>query len=338
MKNNNNLLFAVMFSICSLVGCGEPDINSTHVNFKESAAELPAVEPIIPSDYFIGRGDELEVFYYIDPDSSLSEYVIDTEDTLRIEFYYYPALNKTARVRPDGFITLSRVGDVKVVDMTPTVLTEKIMELYKPFLKRPTVTVEAVNFNVKLENLKAAVQTTSRGQSRQVTVRPDGKISLPYIDDITANNLTCMKLSRTIEQKYRRFVKNVSITTSVLNAHSNRAYIIGEIAKSDFYELPGAITLTQLVSQAGGFTLRANTHQIVLIRRSKDGQPDARLVDMDKIIGRGDITSDPIIRQYDVIFVPKTKISQAALVMNSIMSLIPARFSASYSLGGQDVE
>ena len=59
---------------------------------------------------------------------------------------------------------------------------------------------------------------------------------------------------------------------------------------------------------------------------------------MDKIIGRGDISSDPLIRQYDVIFVPRTKLSQTALVMDSIRNFIPVNFSTSYSLGGDRVE
>ena len=118
----------------------------------------------------------------------------------------------------------------------------------------------------------------------------------------------------------------------MLKARSNRAYIMGEVSSPNFYELLGPITLTQFIAGAGGFTDTANTHQIMLIRRTEDGRPNARLVDMNNIIGRGDMTADPIVRQYDVIFVPKTRLSQAALVMESIWKLIPLRFSTSYNL------
>ncbi|WPD24069.1 MAG: polysaccharide biosynthesis/export family protein [Candidatus Electrothrix scaldis] len=327
------LPFILILLSSLLVSCGEPKIDTHHVNFME----VPD-KPMIPADYLIGQGDELEVLYYIDPGSSISEYQIDTEDTLRIEFYYYPGLNKTVRVRPDGFITLARVGDVKALDRTPKSLAAHITDLYKTTLKKPVVTVEVIEFNVKVENLKAAVRTTTRGQSRQVLVRPDGKISLPYINDIKAKNKTCAELSQTVEKKYRKFVKNISITVAMLKAHSNRVYIMGEIEQASFYQLSGPRTLTQLIAEAGGFSSQANTHQIVLIRRGKDGKPTARLIDMDNIIGRGDMTSDPFIRQYDIIFVPKTKLSQAALVMDSIMNLIPVHFSASYSLGGEQIE
>ena len=328
-------LFFVTFSGLVIIGCGGPQISDQHTNF----VKTPPVEPMISTEYLIGVGDELEIMYYIDSGSASEEYLIDTEDTLLVNFDYYPKLNKEARVRPDGFITLPRIGDVKASGMKPQDLAKKITKLFEPFFTRPEITVEVTDFNVKVNNLKNAITTTTRGESKQVTVRPDGKISLPYVHDIPAKDLTCEELSQVLTEEYRKFVKNVSLATAVLKARSNRAYVLGEVRHSDFYELPGPLTLTQLIATAGGFSEYANTHQIVLIRRAKDGRPTARLFDMNNIIGKGDMSSDPIIQQYDIVFVPRTKISQAALVMDAMSSLwniIPARFS--YSLGGKDVK
>jgi len=323
--------FFILSMLVIHIGCGSPRIDL------QSPFLVPVLsEPMIPADYLIGKGDELEIMYYIDPGSSVQEYLIDTEDTVRIDFYYYPVLNKTARVRPDGCITLQRLGDVKAAGIAPHELADKISEFYKPFISRPDVTVEVIDFNVKVENLKATIKTTTRGQSKRVVVRPDGKISLPYVHDFRAEGLTCLELSQDLEANYRNFVKNISISTAMLKAGSNRAYIMGEVAHPNFYELPGPVTLTQFIAGAGGFSQNANTHQIMIIRRGKQGQPEAVLLDMNDIIGRGNMQSDPVIRQYDVIFVPKTSLSEAALAMEYVWSLIPLRFSASYSLGGTD--
>jgi polysaccharide export outer membrane protein len=327
--------FIFLLLVVLLVGCGDPQIHIKETNFKK----IDPVEPMISTEYLIGVGDELEIMYYIDAGSASEEYLIDTEDTLLVEFDYYPKLGKEVRVRPDGYITLLRVGDVKAAGIKPLELAKKITGLFEQFFTRPNATVEVVDFNVKVNKLKDAVTTTTRGESKQVTVRPDGKISLPYIHDVMAKDFTCRQLSRNLTKEYRKFVRNVSIATAILEAHSNRAYVLGEVRRSDFYELPGPMTLTQLIATAGGFSEHANTHQIVLIRRGEGGKPTARLVDMSNVIGRVDMDSDPIIRQYDVVFVPKTKISQAALVMDGISSLwnvIPVRFS--YSLGGKDTE
>ncbi|MDU9050276.1 MAG: polysaccharide biosynthesis/export family protein [Candidatus Electrothrix sp. Rat3] len=329
------LSFCFFFLVVALGGCGDPEINIQHADLKKSEA----VEPMISAEYLVGVGDELEIMYYIDSGSESADYLIDTEDELLVEFDYYPKLNKEVKVRPDGFITLPRVGDVKAAGLRPRDLAEKITTLFEPFFTRPGATVDVVDFNVKVNNLKNAITTTTRGESKQVTVRPDGKVSLPYVHDVLAKNLTCRELSQALTKEYRKFVRNVSIATAVLQAHSNRAYVLGEVRRSNFYELAGPLTLTQLIASAGGFSEYANTHQIVLIRRTKDGHPTARLFDMNSIMGKGDMNSDPIIHQYDVVFVPRTKISQAALVMDAMSSLwniIPARFS--YSLGGKDVE
>ena len=309
------------------VGCGDPKIDIDHVNFKQPHDQL-----MIPTTYLIGGGDEMEILYYIDPGSSLSEYRIETEERLRIELYHYPALNKSVYVRPDGFITLQRIGDIKATGKTPMELADEITKLYAPFFTRPATTVEVIEFNVKVEKLKTAIKTTTHGQWKHVFVRPDGQISLPYVNDVLAEGLTCQQLSQALEKKYRKYVKNVSITVSMLHAHANRAYIMGEIEHTKFYELPGPITLTQFIAVAGGFTSRANTHQILLIKRGKDGRPVPRLINMDNIIGKGDLTVDPMINQYDIVYVPKTKLTQAALVMESVWQLIPLRFSGNYSL------
>ena len=342
-----SFFFLLLVLFVALGGCGDPKINVQPASNAKRRANASlkkpdAVEPVIFSSYLIGVGDELEIMYYIDSGSESADYLIDTEDKLLVEFDYYPKLNKEVKVRPDGFITLPRVGDVKAAGLRPRDLAERITKLFEPFFTRPNATVELIDFNVKVNNLKNAITTTTRGESKQVTVRPDGKVSLPYVHDVLAKDLTCVELSQALTKEYRKFVRNVSIATAVLQAHSNRAYILGEVKRSDFYELTGPITLTQLVATAGGFSEDANTHQIVLIRRSKNGKPAARLVDMSDAIGnigKAGVDSDPIIHQYDVVFVPRTKISQAALVMDAMSSLwnvIPVRFS--YSLGGKEVE
>jgi polysaccharide export outer membrane protein len=316
-----------------LVSCGEPRITIT-----KEAVQSEGSSPLIPTTYLIGQGDELEILYHIDPGFSLAEYIIETEDTLRIDFYYYPVMTRTVRVRPDGFITLPRVGELKASGLKPRVLAEKITEIYRSYLTRPAVTVEVINFNAKVEELKEAITTQDRGQSRLVVVRPDGNISLPYLKDVSAAGLTAFELSQKLEGQYKKFIGNISITAAVLRARSHEAYIMGQVNRPNFYELYGPITLTQLISRAGGFTGEANTHQVVVISRNRNAKPEAKVIDMDDIIGKGDMRADPMIKQYDVIFVPRTKLAQAALVGDSLWRLIPLSFTgaatAAYSLGG----
>jgi protein involved in polysaccharide export with SLBB domain len=320
------LLLAVM------VGCsGEPRIRLHDMDVYQKE-----VKPFIPTCYLIGPGDELEVLYHIDPGYTVDDYVIDTEDVLRIEFYYYPTLARTVKVRPDGRITMPLIGDVPASKLRPAELADSIYKLYTPHLNRPNVTVEVEGFYAKVQELKQAITTQDRGQSRLVVVRPDGVISLPYIGDVHAANLTAPEVSKALGEKYGQFIKSMSVTVAVLSAHSNQVYVMGQVNRPNFFEMTGPITLTQLISRAGGFTNDADTRQVVIISRNDQGQPEGRMINLDDIIGKGNAGADIMMKQYDVVFVPKTGLSKAALFGDQLWRLIPLDFTVSgnYSFGG----
>jgi len=316
------ILTLLVGMIFSASGCSQP-----RIQIKDMEIVTKNSHPIRPRRYIIGPGDELEILYQTDAEYSLPNYYIGVEDTLRIEFYYYPGLNKTVIVRPDGIITLHRIGDLKVVGMKSDNLAKKISELYRSYLTKPIVTVEVLEFNARVKELKKAITTAFKGQSRVVIVRPDGMISLPNIKEIQAAGLTCIELSRQIELRYSKFINNIDIVTAILHAKSNRAYIMGAVQRSNYYELLGPTSLTQLIAMAGGFTEQANTRQIVIIRQYPKKQPIAQVIDMDHIIGKGGLRSAPLINQYDVVFIPKSTLSKMALVGRAILSMIPINFN-----------
>jgi polysaccharide export outer membrane protein len=292
--------------------------------------------PFVPTNYLIGPGDELEVLYQFDPGFTVDDYMIDTQDTLRIEYYYYPVMTRNVRVRPDGRVTLPLIGDVMAKGQKPSALAKTLAQLYQPHLKRPDITVEVETFHAKVAELKEAITTTTRGQSRVVVVRPDGGISLPFVGDITASRLTAVQLSMQLHHLYRKVLENLSVTVAVLGARSNKVYLLGQVEKPDMYDLIGPTTLTQIVARAGGFTRDANMEQVVVISRRADGRPEAAVLDLKDMISQGNLAQDVFLKQYDVVYVPRTKLAQAALVGDQLWRLIPLTFSinGSYSLGG----
>ncbi len=325
--------FLFLLLMMLFVSCGGPKIQ-----FTDQVTYPQGGQVMIPTAYLVGPGDELEVLYHIDPGFEVSEYVIETEDTLRVDFFYYPAMGRTVKVRPDGVITLPLVGELEAEGARPRDLAQAISQMYADHLKKPSVTVDVLYFNAKVEELKTAITTQDRGQSRLVVVSPDGQISLPYVREVPAAGMTAQDLAADVEKRYRKFLSNISVSVAVLAAHSNRVYVSGQVGRPNFYELPSTVSLTQLISMAGGFARHANTHQVVVISRSADGLPQGNVYNMDDIIGKGDLRADPIIKQYDVVFVPRTRMAEAALVGEALWRLIPLRFTAnaSYSLGGTD--
>lgn len=322
-------MFAFGLAATSLTGCGQP-----RVAIRDQVVSPKPVEPYVPADYIVGYGDQLEILYQIDPGRDVTEYVIDSEDRLRVDFFYYPIMSRSVRVRPDGYITLPKIGDVKAAGLKPTSLAAELSRLYAPHLSRPNITVEVTGFNAKLDELKRAITTQDRGQSRLVVVRPDGKISLPYIDDAPAAGLTAQQMSDVLEQKYQKIVSSISITVAVLRARSNRVYVMGQVKRPNFYELLGPTTVSRIIAEAGGFDNQANSRQVVVISRTKDGRPEARVLDLGAVIGQGRADQDRLLRQYDVVYVPHTTLGAAALTADALWRLIPLRFtgSAGYTL------
>jgi polysaccharide export outer membrane protein len=102
--------------------------------------------------------------------------------------------------------------------------------------------------------------------SRTVPVRPDGKISLPLLNDVQAAGLTPMQLQQQITEKLRKFITEPQVTVIVTQINSQRVYIMGEINRPGTFPLVPKMTILQLITTAGGFTQFANTSKIRVVR------------------------------------------------------------------------
>jgi polysaccharide export outer membrane protein len=108
--------------------------------------------------------------------------------------------------------------------------------------------------------------------SRTVPVRPDGKISLPLLNDVQAAGLTPMQLQQQITEKLRKFLTEPQVTVIVTEINSRRVYIMGEVNRPGMVSLLPQMTILQLVTAAGGFTQFANTSKIRLVRNENGKQ------------------------------------------------------------------
>ncbi len=99
-----------------------------------------------------------------------------------------------------------------------------------------------------------------------VMVRPDGKISLPLIQDVTAAGLTAEELRSIIEVRLKEYLIEPVVTATVKEVNYPKFFIMGEINKPGTYPLREKISVLQAISLAGGFTQFASPRNIRLIR------------------------------------------------------------------------
>src|SRR4029077_18187023 len=89
---------------------------------------------------------------------------------------------------------------------------------------------------------------------RTVPVQPDGKISLPLLNDVQAAGLTPSQLAAQLTESLKKFVANPQVTVIVTTINSQRVYIMGEVIRAGAYPLLPGMTVLQALSSGGGFT------------------------------------------------------------------------------------
>jgi polysaccharide export outer membrane protein len=102
--------------------------------------------------------------------------------------------------------------------------------------------------------------------SRSVPVRPDGKISLPLLNDVQAAGLTAMELANNITEGLKKFITSPQVTVSVTEINSRRVYVTGEVTKPGAFALLPNMTVLQAITSASGFTQFARTKKIYVLR------------------------------------------------------------------------
>jgi len=139
--------------------------------------------------------------------------------------------------------------------------------------------------------------------SRTVTVRSDGKISLPIIDEVQAAGKTPVQLKEDLIKRFRGYIENPSVAVIVSEANSFRVFVSGQVRNPGMYRLKSATTLLQMIPAAGGFTDWADQKKVLVIRREKDG--DRRIEINFKKIVEGELKQSEIsLRPGDTIIVP----------------------------------
>lgn len=102
--------------------------------------------------------------------------------------------------------------------------------------------------------------------SRTVPVRPDGKISLPLLNDVQAAGLTPDQLGAAISRDLRKYIQNPQVTVIVTEINSQHISILGEVNHSGTFSMIPNMTILQALSDAGGFTPFAKLSDIYVLR------------------------------------------------------------------------
>jgi len=136
--------------------------------------------------------------------------------------------------------------------------------------------------------------------TRSVVVRPDGKISLPLLNDVQAAGLTPLELREVLIRKLADYMPTPEVSVIVSDIRSFKVSVIGEVSKPGRYELKGWVTVLDVLALAGGFTQFASPSRIVILQ--PDGKAMKRIpFNYKKIPGEQE---NFYLRNGDIVMVP----------------------------------
>ncbi len=124
------------------------------------------------------------------------------------------------------------------------------------------------------DNLRVVVWKNEELSVGSVPVRPDGRISLPLVDDVQAEGLTATELKAVITERLSEYVIDPHVTVVVMQVNSRMAFVIGEVARTGPVQVVQDFRITDALTVAGGFTAFANQRAIKVLRPTEDGMAE----------------------------------------------------------------
>jgi polysaccharide export outer membrane protein len=135
-----------------------------------------------------------------------------------------------------------------------------------------------------------------------LVVRPDGKISMPLIQDVTAEGATAVELAALIQQKLTAYIKDPQVSVILLQVNAPKYYVIGNVTKPGTYPLRSETSVLEALALAGGFTQFASPRSIKLIRKN-NGKQELRKINYNKLVDEGG-EGNYLLRSGDTVVVP----------------------------------
>jgi len=311
---------------------GTNKVPAEFLNRHWAAREAP-VAHIIRRQYRFREGDSLEGIYHVRHNRN-ETYRIKIQDVITLRFPYERTLDQVEQVHSDGRLHLDLIGPVKAHGMTIDELHADLKKRYSKYLKDTTMTVSFRESNVKIRELKEAIRTAPRGQSRLVPITPDGTVSLPFIGNVRAAGKTADEFHTELNQAYKEIgLDELEVTINVQSVAPLRVFVLGEVKS------PGAVlnepelstsvsemSLLQAIAQSGGYIPgRAELSMVTLMRRRHLPKPEIAIINVYQLLeNRKKSAGKPVVadaskHRYDiwledgdVVYVPTSEIARRA--------------------------
>ena len=167
----------------------------------------------------------------------------------------------------------------------------------------PTGVMPPPDYVIGTDDVLVVVYWRDKDMSGEVTVRPDGKITLPLVNDIVAAGLTPAQLRDRITEASLRYIEEPNVTVVVRQINSLKVFITGEIGRPGPYPLMAPTTVLQLIALAGGLREYADGKKIVILR-TISGKPTGFAFNYKEVVSRKNLRQNIELKPGDTVVVP----------------------------------
>jgi len=200
-------------------------------------------------------------------------------------------------------------ADIKTT--VTTVASAPPTDYLQPPTDSPQIPQAKTAYRIEPGDVLSVNITPAEDLSRDVAVSPDGDITLPLIGVVRASGNTTSRLAESLARAYSKYISNPEVSVTIKQYARRTVFITGELKSTGGFPYKDGLRLLELISQAGGFTDKADRKRIKIIR-GDGGSRKTFIVDTEEIVRTGDLARDFVLEAGDMVEVPegvKKKIS-----------------------------
>ncbi|MBN2119703.1 MAG: polysaccharide export protein [Candidatus Omnitrophica bacterium] len=156
---------------------------------------------------------------------------------------------------------------------------------------------------------------------QETIVRPDGKISLPLVDEVQASGLSVGQLDEKITAKLKEYIRFPDVSISLRKIGLGKVIVLGEVVYPGVYSISGATNLLEVIALAGGFTSHSVASSVIVVKDGFDN-PKAERFDLNKAIHKPSSQQNITLASGNIVFVPKKFIADVNYFLSTLFGPI----------------
>ncbi|GMB01650.1 polysaccharide biosynthesis/export family protein [Pelosinus sp. IPA-1] len=137
-------------------------------------------------------------------------------------------------------------------------------------------------------------------QTKELMIRPDGKVNFPIVGEVNAQGITAGQLTELLTEGLSHYVNDPKVTVNIIKYHTTRVYVLGEVVKPGMYELEKQHNLLDALGVAGSYTRNAAKKKVYIIHQNQTNTPVK--VNLMNIWEKGDMTQNYALCDGDVVY------------------------------------